>query len=293
MPTEASNETTKSSIYRMRVNINGFDLKNINVEILPVLTKTTQQNIQCQVKITGFRIDASNHNQNEDKKYNSEEKSRAYTKTYDILSRYHVDEQSMTYFLDPKNDYYLIVEFKAMIDEDVSVKLDDSIESVVELAAKCLLNVRDIEDLRQLIENPDVANLNFNHNNQIGSVIKDIKASVDTRFTPIKIINNKGENKFVEIKLKVPQAIRSASIEPYKPRNAETIDIFNVQNHLEIRFDGINLLLIAETTNGTNSTTIFEKEITLPLGTVTKKMTYELNPNENYVFMKAPVVNLK
>jgi hypothetical protein len=180
-----------------------------------------------------------------------------------------------------------------MIDEDVSVKLDDSIESVVELAAKCLLNVRDIEDLRQLIENPDVANLNFNHNNQIGSVIKDIKASVDTRFTPIKIINNKGENKFVEIKLKVPQAIKSASIEPYKPRNAETIDIFNVQNHLEIRFDGINLLLIAETTNGTNSTTIFEKEITLPLGTVTKKMTYELNPNENYVFMKAPVVNLK
>lgn len=132
--------------YKLRVNITGFKFSDIKI----ALVKKPKTRVKICAKQNEVK---SNTNPN-----NSEESCKEFTKFYDINSKYKIVVDSMRFYLDPTNSNYLIIEFESSQDENVFVNLDESCESLVEMAAKSLLNIKDIEAIRHSIENPDEIN---------------------------------------------------------------------------------------------------------------------------------------
>lgn len=143
------NKPNKSKCsYKLRVNINGFTLSEIRVAV--------ELEPKLRIKIVAHQKEAKSEEKS------SEKSTKQYVKYYDVSAAANVIPETMRHYLDPTNPLYLIIEFDSNLDESVFVNLDDSCESLVEMAAKSLLNVKNIDTLRHSIENPYKVNPSTN-----------------------------------------------------------------------------------------------------------------------------------
>lgn len=102
----------------------------------------------------------------------------------------------MKYYLESKNPSFLVVEFTANSNENYYVTLDDSCESLVELAARSLLNVKSLENLREVIQDPFNKKLNHDLVDMFSpNLIRDLSLATTTTFTPIKVDSDHLGNK--------------------------------------------------------------------------------------------------
>jgi len=287
--------------YRLRVNINGFELKDVKVCLvnkdnserpLP-LAKSEQQNSKLRLKISATRNECIASDES-----GSTKSTREYLKYYEILTTANVDASSMRHYLDPKNSLYLIVEFVSNTNENYYINLDDSCDSLVELAAKSLLNIRNIEDLRNAIENPFDSIVDNNLTDVFSpSLIKDINMASLTSFTPIKLGQ---DSKTVQLDVHIPYQIKSVSFVNNSNYNNSVkrisnnlksienfLDIPDPSNHLTIKCDNLNLLLEANTVKD-NSTSLFTKQLKLPKGTVISGLKFKLDPSTHSLHLEAP-----
>ena len=292
----------KNSFYRLRVNINGFELKDVKVCLvnednserqLP-LAKSEQQDAKLRLKIYATRNECIASDES-----GSTKATRCYIKYYEILSRSNVDESTMRHYLDPKNSLYLIVEFVSNTSENFYINLDDSCDSLVELAAKSLLNIRNIEELRNAIENPFDSVVDNNLSDVFSpSLIKDLNMASLSSFTPIKVGK---EAKKVELDVHIPYQIQTVGLVKNSSYNNSVKRISNnlksienfldlpeyPSNHLMITCDNLNLLLEANTVKD-NVTSLFTKQLKLPKGTVVKDLRYKLDPSSQSLHLEAP-----
>lgn len=263
--------------YRLKINIHGFKLDDIAVSLVDTASfcKLESEKDKVQVKVTAKRLI----------KQNGVETTQEYSKSYDIFkSKPNIDVASMRHYVDPKNPLYLVVEFVANTDENHFVNLDDSCESLVESAAKSLLNIRNIENLKAVIENPETANIDPSLRDYFSpSLIKDLNLATRTTFTPINIKTDENNNKIVNIELSIPKSIQSASIITANDKKKPLLD----ENHIKIKFDGLNMSVEA-ITKSENMTSTFSKQFALPRGSQPDKATFKLDENRHLLLINAP-----
>ena len=270
------NDNAEKKYYKLRVNINGFKLEDCKVELIvdkKANTLNQAQKSKIQVKIAATRT----------QKINNEETTNEYIKYYDILSKSNVDANTMHYYLDEKNPLFLIVEFLSNANENVYVNLDNSCESLVETAAKSLLNIRNIEDFKSSLENSTDSKFEEIFPT---SILKDLTQSTGTSFTPIKIVDNKDGSKLVRIDMSVPYAVKSISLSEKIDSNTDR----KKTNHLVVRPDGLKLYLDAET-SAENTTSTFSKVLKMPKGTQTNKFQLKFDEAKHMLCLEAPYVN--
>ena len=260
----------------LRININGFKLEDVKVDLIadPKPSNSAADQIQkskVQVKITAART----------QKVNNQESTSEYVKYYDILPKLNVNFDTMRYYLDQKNPYYLNVEFVATTSENVYINLDDSCESLVEMAAKSLLNIRNIEDLKSSIENPTNTNFNFEEVFS-ASILKDLSQSTKTTFSPIRIVENSDGTQSTRADVSIPFSIKTISIATDKTISTNEI------NHLFIKPDGLKLHLDAVTSSDPNTTSTFSKVLKVPKGTVTSKTRFKFDEQRHLLVIEAP-----
>jgi hypothetical protein len=308
MPETTQINSADKHYYRLRVNINGFNLDQIRVSLVDESvgeksnnsTSSTNEDIngiksssnKAKIKISAHCDRAKNNSTNTE----SEESSQHYVKYYDIMAKSNLDLDSMRYYLDAKNSLYLIVEFVSNLNENVYINLDDSCESLVEMAAKSLLNVRNIDELRYAIENPYDPKVESNYNslNELfsPSIIRDLTNATKTTFTPINIVDKPNNTKAVSIRLNIPYSIKSVSLlngasKTITNNNPELIE--ERTNHLTIKCDNLNLHLQANAANE-STTSLFTKQFRLPKGTITKDLTYSIDQNKHSLTIEAPFI---
>jgi hypothetical protein len=287
---EQSNLITKSDndkfYYRLRVNINGFKLEDVRLELVVNNKKFKLQNSKLTLPNQKDKVQVR-INARRTTKVNNIESTNEFEKYYDIVTKSNIDLNSMKYYLDPKNSIYLIVEFLSNSNENVYVNLDDSCESLVEAAAKSLLNIRDIEDLKR--------SLDKNNNKAFEDVfsptlIREINQATKTRLTPINIIENTDGTKLARINVDVPHSIKSASLFTFKNlvTNSEFDD--RLPNHLNVSFEGLKLKLDALTTSE-NATSTFTKELNLPKGSRLDQLKFDLNKETHSILIEVPISN--
>lgn len=272
--------------YKLRVNINGFTLSDIKV--------TVELQPKLRVKILAQQKEAKSEANN------SEKSTKQYVKYYDISSAANVIPATMRHYLDPTNPLYLIIEFDSNLDESVFVNLDDSCESLVEMAAKSLLNVKNIDTLRHSIENPHKVNPSTDQSLAevfSTSIIKDLNSATTTSFTNFKKAVNSDGSKLVKININVPAKITSAGLADTSLLKENKYNILDLsdesvqKNHLFIRFDNCNLFLEANTTYN-DTTSFFSKQIKVPKGARTKELTYKLDNVKHLVAIEMPFYEL-
>ncbi len=142
-----------TSFYRLRVNINGFKFSDVKVSL--------EKKPTLRVKIIASKMEKKESSENLNG-INAESLTKEFVKYYDISTKFNILVDSMRNYLDPRNSLYLIVEFESNQEENVFVNLDESCESLVEMAAKSLLKINDIEAIRHSIENPHEVNPHTN-----------------------------------------------------------------------------------------------------------------------------------
>lgn len=296
-----------SSFYRLRVNINGFELKDVKVclvnkdDAVIRIPNKTDPKIRLKISATRKEFDSTDIK-------NKTESIREYTKYYEILtSQSNVDPTTMRYYLDPKNNLYLVVEFLSSSNENHYINLDDSCDSLVEMAAKSLLNIKNIEDLRNAIENPfDTIKDNNLTDIFSPSLIRDINMSSLTTFTPINIVQNSAtKHKTVQINVQLPYQIKSASFASNSAYSTSVNRIANnlksienlidtnkneINNHVTIKVDNLNLLLEASTCKE-NVTSLFTKQLKLPKGTIVKELKYNMDLPSHTLHLEAPFLD--
>ena len=294
--------SSEKNFYKLRVNINGFELKDVKVKLVDQndvelkFPRLKHQETKLRLKIS------ANRNEFDESHPESTCKStKEYVKYFEILTKSNVDPSSMRFYLDPKNPLYLVVEFVSNLNECFYLNLDDSCDSLVETAAKSLLNIKNIEDLRKAIENPFDALID----NQLTDIfsphlIRDINMASIESFTPVKISD---DLKKVQINVNIPYMVKSASIDnsTYKDSfqkistNLKSIENlleqpgeFELKNHLTIKCNNLNLLLEANTCKD-NMTSLFTKQIKLPKGTIIKELKYKLDQPNHNLYLEAPI----
>ena len=285
---------SETNVFKLRININGFDIDNIRVGLVATEPKESKN---VTLKIVALRKDSILFSTSK-----SEETLKEFVKHYEILSKYNVDPCTMRHGLDPKNPLYLIVEFISSSNENVYINLDDSCESLVEMAAKCLLNIKNIEALKYSIENP--FDSNPIKDEQLAelfspSIVKDLNAASLTSFSPIRTIQARNGDRFVQISINVPAKIQTASLGKLNtftsPHAIESIigdsDRAEQANHLCLRFEGLNMICESNTADG-NSTSIFRKQIKLPKGSLTQEAMFKLDNNQHVLKLLIPFFGL-
>ena len=273
------NETVgKKCYHKLRVNINGFKFEEIKVSV----ENDGSTNSDCNIKL---KITANRRELKTNEVKNSEESNKEYVKCYDILSTSEVIA-SLRYYLDSKNPMCLIIVFDSNLDENVFLNLDDSFESIVETAAKSLLNFKNIDDIQNFIKNPFETDVSIKNIDDIftHSMIRELNLSARNAFTPMKIVQNSDGTQSVRIKLNLPNSIKSASL---------TKSIYDQQNefnnHLKIKCEGLNLFLEANTTNE-NVISMFSKQLKLPIGTVTENIKFNIDEHRSLLNLEAPFI---
>ena len=276
----SENGKSEKSYYRLKVNVNGFKIEDITVSLINTSTfcKDESQKDKMQVKISAQRM----------VKLNNQETTQEYAKSYDIFkSKSNIDVSTMRHYIDPKNPLYLVIEFVSGSNENHFINLDDSCESLVESAAKSLLNIRNIENLKNIIENPNSGDIDPALQEYFSpSLIKDLNMATKTTFTPIKIECDKNNNRTVRIELSIPKSIRSASI--LTSKDVEKNENEN-ENHVKIKFNGLKLNIEA-ITNSDNVSSTFCKQFSLPRGSLTDKAKFNLDENKHLLIINAPYI---
>lgn len=202
----SENKEEAQHYYRLKVNINGFKLEDIKVELDDVTKPGKENAAKARVKISAKR---SAQSESHEKGHESESVSKEYTKFHDLsaatLKQYGIELGSMRHYLDGKNPAYLVVEFRSHENSNecgAYVTLDDSCESLVELAARSLLNVKSLENLREVIQDPFKNKLKQELVDMFSpTLIRDLSLATNTTFTPIKIDSDQsGKQKFAHKK---------------------------------------------------------------------------------------------
>lgn len=257
------NFASEPKFYRLKVNINGFRIEDIKVSLVE------QNKDRAKVKVTAFRTFTSNN----------QDKTEEYSKFFDILkSKYDIKTDSMRYFINPLNPLYLIIEFNSNSDKNVHVNLDDSCESLIETAAKSLLNVKNIEDLRSSIQDPFNSALNHEIDQFFSlDLIKDLNLATKTTFTPIKFVSRADGKTICQVEVKLPLGINSACLD--KEKNA------NEPNNIRIGFNQLELSLEATTVKD-SVTSSFSKKINLPKGTNTNNVVFFIDEKKHSLFIE-------
>lgn len=261
------NFTSEPKFYRLKVNINGFRIEDIKVNLVE------HNKERVKVKVSAFRTLNSNN----------QDKTEEYSKLFDIFkSKYDIKTDSMRYYINPLNPLYLIIEFKSNSDKNVHVNLDNSCESLIETAAKSLLNVKNIEDLRSSIQDPFNSSLN-NEIDQIFSLdlIKDLSLATKTTFTPIKLINRPDGKTICQVEVKLPVGINSACLDSEKHANEP--------NNIRIGFNQLELRLEAITVKDSVTST-FSKKINLPKGTNTNNASFYIDEKKHFLIIEMDFV---
>jgi hypothetical protein len=264
--------------YKLKVNINGFKLEDIQVSLVNTSTfcKEESEKDKVQVRIAAQRMI----------KLNNQETTQQFAKSYDIFkSKSAIDVASMRHYIDPRNPLYLVVEFASAANEDHFINLDDSCESLVESAAKSLLNIRNIEALKSVIENPQGAHVDPALREYFSpSLISDLNVATRTAFTPVKIENDENNNRVVRVELSIPSSIRTASILTTADEGKESA------NHIKIKFSGLKLSVEA-VTSSENVTSTFSKQFSLPRGSQTDQAQFSLDEKRHVLVINAPYVS--
>jgi hypothetical protein len=277
-PTSSNSNSSSGGSYKLKVNINGFKLEDIRVSLVNTgsFCSLESERDKVQVKISAQRMI----------KINQQETTQELSKSYDIFkSKSSIDVASMKHYIDPRNPLYLVVEFASAANEDHFINLDDSCESLVESAAKSLLNIRNIENLKSLIENPQGANVDPALREYFSpSLINDLNMATKTSFTPVKIECDKNNNKQVRIELNIPNSIRSGSILTNDQKTQS-----DTENHVRIKFNGLKVSVEA-VTSSENVTSTFSKQFSLPKGSQTDKANFSLDEHRHLLIINAPYV---
>lgn len=293
--------------YRLRVNVSGFRLEDIKVELVEDLVTNggaEKSERKIRVKITAKR-DTVLKSAVKDK----HDESKEFVKYFEIVPKYdqelgkfinQIDEpKSMKYYTDKKNASYLIVEFKSTaISEDVYVTLDDSVDSLMEAAARSLLNVRNLDDLKYTIQNPFTGLSSANNKNgggpdstedmQTASIIRDLNSAALNTFTPMRILDNNN----VQIVLNVPYLVRTVEFVNMSKlgKSAKSLDMGMLpENHLLVKLDGLKLDMQASTCKE-NVSSSFTKKLSLPKGTDTSRLKYVFDNKLHSLTIEAPLV---
>lgn len=306
----AATASGANHFYRLRINMNGFKLDDIKVELVP--PNATATNRKTSVKVTAKR-DSTLKNTDKDK----HEESKEFFKLFEIVSKYNEDNDnfeslvqpsSMRYYKDKQDPLYLVVEFKtsATVSEDVYVTLDDSVDNLMEIAARSLLNVRDLDDLKYTLQNPTISarttytNLDGNEevDEQTASIIRDLNSAALNKFTPMKMV----DGKYVRMSINVPQLVKTCELKTNKTMMTMTTTLQHKTttsnnnkeavvempaNHLIIKLDGLKVLLEASTCKE-NVSSFFSKQLSFPVGTDTSKLTYEFDESKHLLMIQAP-----
>jgi len=282
------------SSYKLRVNINGFKLEDIKVTLEK---RTVNDSNKIRVKVVALEREAKKFSDE-----NKEESSKEFVKYYDISPKSYVNPKSMRYFLDPNDPLYLIVEFQSKLEENVFVNLDESCESLVEMAAKSLLNIKDIDALKHSLENPYEVNPHSNKSLAevfSSSIIKDLNSATNKSFTPMQKSRNSAGEQIVQIEVNIPAKITGASLSANNKSLLKETEhsIVNLSdestqpNHLFLRFEGLNLFLEANTKHE-NSLSFFSKQIKVPKGSITKELLFKLDSNKHLIYLELPYFGL-
>ncbi|RNA15109.1 hypothetical protein BpHYR1_048938 [Brachionus plicatilis] len=263
------NFASEPKFYRLKVNINGFRLEDVKVSLVE------QNKDRVQVKISALRTLKTN---------NQDSTTEEYSKLLDIFrSKSNIKTDTMRYYIDPNNPLYLIVEFNSNSNQSVHVNLDDSCESLIESAAKSLLNVKNIEDLRSSIQNPFGSTLSPEIDQVFAlDLIKDLNLATKTTFTPIKLVNGNNGKKVCRVEVKLPAGINSASLDKDSDDSRE--------NNVRIKFNQLELSLEATKVKD-SSISSFSKKMNLPKGTNTKSVVYFIDQKKHSLIIEADFVD--
>lgn len=262
------NFASEPKFYRLKVNINGFRLEDIMVSLVE------DSKDRVQVKISAFRTLS----------LITQDKTEEYSKYFEISkSKYNIRTETLRYYIDSKNPLYLIIEFKSNADKNVHVNLDDSCESLIESAAKSLLNVKNIEDLRSSIQDPFNSTLDPEIDKVFSlDLIKDLNIATKTTFTPIKLVDGINGKKVCRVEVKLPVGITSASLDSEIRADQA--------NNIRIKFNKLEMSLEAITVKD-SSTSTFSKKINLPKGTNTKNVVHYIDNKKHSLIIEIDYVN--
>ena len=294
--------------YRLRINVSGFRLEDIKVELIeenrPASpSRGSEQGDKPERKIK-VKIIAKRDTVLKNAAKDKHDESKEFVKYFEIVPKYdqelgkfinQIDEpKSMKYYTDKKNPSYLIVEFKSTaISEDVYVTLDDSVDSLMEAAARSLLNVRNLDDLKYTIQNPFTGLSSANKNGgpdsqedmQTASIIRDLNSAALNTFTPVRILDNNN----VQIILNVPYLVRTVEfVNMSKLKSKASLGMLP-ENHLIVKLDGLKLDMQANTSKE-NVTSSFTKQLSLPKGTDTSRLKYVFDEKLHSLTIEAPLV---
>jgi hypothetical protein len=312
-----------NNYYRLKVNINGFRLEDVKVSIDEEVANNTKNsnnnnnnkenngvsNNKLRVKIAASR----------NIKTPREDTTKEYVKYHDLFrSKSNVDPSTMRYYLDEKNACYLIVEFEANASENVYVNLDDSCESLVELAARSLLNVKNLDNLKNMIQNPFTTSLEETAASLEDvfspTLIQDLNLATRTKFTPIKMEADRHGNKKIRLDVAMPNSMNAKGIKiNYTPatekvvvpikdtaasslvvvvdkknknptdaeRDEESINCINLRvNGLKLDFEAI--------TSSADTTSSYSKQFHLPKGTLVDQLSYSIDESKHSLVVEAP-----
>ncbi len=168
--------------------------------------------------------------------------------------------------------------------------MDESCESLVETAAKSLLNIRNIEELKKSLNDPKHP-VNSTFDGMFSnSLLQDINQATKTRLTPVSIVQSADGTKVVKCSLEVPHSIKTASLGQFAnhlSNISNNNDENKPTNHLNIRYSGSKLILDA-LTKSDNATSTFSKEINLPKGSQLDQLKFSLDQDKHSLLIEAP-----
>jgi HSP20 family molecular chaperone IbpA len=296
MTADVKNDKVKTS-YKLKVNINGFKLEDIKVIVEDVPNRNGKENVKTRVKISANRSTQSESHTNGQENTSI---SKEYVKYHDLSSNaikhYNINLKSMKYYLDSKNPTVLVVEFESNSNENFYVSLDDSCESLVELAARSLINVKSLENLREVIQDPFNTKLDTDLVDIFSpTLIRDLNLATSTSFTPMKIESDSRGNNKIRLDVLIPKSIRTATLVVKGPTDGKQLIKYVDANHdadnmncINLRVEGLQLYLEA-ITSSEDTTSSYSKQFKLPKGTDVDKINYKIDENKHSLIVEAPI----
>jgi hypothetical protein len=262
-----------SKVYRLRVDINGFDLNEIRVSVIAEKVKNQNSKLRnkFQVKIAAKK----------DQKSSEQETLNEYSKLCNVQSKANIDIASLRYYLDPKDSRFLLIDFNS--DENESYVTQTNEESLKRIADG-LVNAKNIDDIKHCLNDSRLFD-EIKPNTYVNELNKIC-------FTPIQLITNENDgSQHVQVGIKIPHSIKPANI-IYNKENAnrKTNKLDKTMPNIIMSFDGLMMFLEAVATDGCTSSS-FTKELKLPKGTQVNDVKFNLDESKNVLVVQAPFIS--
>jgi hypothetical protein len=274
--------------YLLRVNLSGFKLSDIRVNIL-------KENLINKIEIKAVHI------QNDEN--GSPKSTNEYTKVFELskktCSNINLDSMETSF---AEDDKHLIIKFKSNKNENHLINLlnnsneDDIYVNLIEKTVKNLQNFKNLDDIKDAIESVlNESNFNFNHEKKTDKKNEEtllVRHALDDdlhllskhQSSPVMhIITNDDGSKQIRINLKIPQTI-NAVIKLTQKSEIEQ----KANNHLYLTTDKLTVNLDAEAKLNNDTASKFTKQFNLPIGTDYEKLKYHIDSVTNSLIIEAP-----